>query len=89
VLIEIGAWIITSLGFALALFIALAILEMKAGFRQDQPRNDKGRWSGGGGSIIVTQKDSTGDPRIDAKTDQILDVLKEVIESSDPGQGAL
>lgn len=70
-------------------FIALAILEIKASFRQDQPRNHKGRWSGGGGSIIVTQKDSTGDPRIDAKTDQILDVLKEVIESSDPGQGAL
>ncbi|MCJ2125799.1 hypothetical protein [Methylobacterium sp. J-077] len=70
-------------------FVALGILEIKAGFRQDQPRGDKGRWSGGGGSIIVTQKDKTGDPRIDAKTDQILDVLKEVIESNDPGQGPL
>ena len=42
-----------------------------------------------GGSIIVTQKDKTGDPQIDAKTDQSLDVLKEVIESSCPGRGAL
>ena len=70
-------------------FLGLQILEIKAGFRQDQPRSDDDRWSGGGGSIIVTRKDKTGDPRIDAKTDEILDVLKEVVESSEPGEGFL
>ena len=38
---------------------------------------------------VVTQKDQTGDPRVDSKTDVILDVLREVIETSDPGQGSL
>lgn len=70
-------------------FIALRFLEIKAGFRQDQPRGCDGRWCGGSGSVVVTQKDQTGDPRVDGKTEEILDVLKEVIESSDSGRGAL
>lgn len=78
------AWLRLSLALT-----TLRFLEIKAGFRQDQPRDSGGRCSGGGGTSVVTRKDRTGDSRIDAKTDQILDVLKDVIESSDPGQGAL
>jgi hypothetical protein len=68
--------------------IALRLLEIKAGFRQDQPRGCDGRWCGGSGTVVVTQKDQTGDPKVDSKTEEILDVLKEIIENSDPGQGA-
>lgn len=69
-------------------FIALRSLEIKAGFRQDQPRGCDGRWCGGSGTVVITQKDQTGDPKVDSKTEEILDILKEVIEASDPGQGA-
>lgn len=70
-------------------FIALQILDIKAGFRQDQPRGCDGRWCGGSGSVAVLRKDKTGDSRIDAKTDEILDVLKEVVEDTEPGEGFL
>lgn len=68
-------------------FIAIRLLDIKAGFRADQPRGCDGRWCGGSGSLTVVRKDRTGDPRIDAKTDEILDVLKEVVESTEPGEG--
>ncbi|MDP4004638.1 hypothetical protein [Methylobacterium sp. NEAU K] len=42
-----------------------------------------------GASLTVVRKDRTGDPRIDAKTDEILDVRKEVVERTEPGNGAL
>ncbi|MGT2482084.1 hypothetical protein ACU4GR_32010 [Methylobacterium oryzae CBMB20] len=70
-------------------FVALQLLDIKAGFRQDQPRGCEGRWCGGSGSVAVLRKDKTGDPRIDAKTDEILDVLKEVVEDTEPGEGFL
>lgn len=70
-------------------FVALQLLDIKAGFRQDQPRGCEGRWCGGSGSVAVLCKDKTGDPRIDAKTDEILDVLKEVVEDTEPGEGFL
>ena len=78
------AWLRLSLAF-----VTLRLLEIKAGFRQDQPRDSDGRWSGGGGSFVVTRKDKTGDSRIDTKTDEILDVLKEVVESTDIVLGAI
>jgi hypothetical protein len=78
------AWLRLSLAF-----VTLRLLQIKAGFRQDQPRDSDGRWSGGGGSFVVTRKDKTGDSRIDTKTDEILDVLKEVVESTEPGEGFL
>ncbi len=81
-------YVVAETRLSLAL-IALCFLEIKAGFRQDQPRGCDGRWCGGSGSVVVTQKDQTGDPRVDSKTDVILDVLREVIETSDPGQGSL
>jgi hypothetical protein len=48
-----------------------------------------GRWCREGGSLTVLRKDRTGDPRIDAKTDEILDILKDVVESTEPGEGFL
>ncbi len=70
-------------------FVALQLLDIKAGFRRDQPRGCEGRWCGGSGSVAVLRKDKTGDPRIDAKTDEILDVSKEVVEDTEPGEGFL
>ena len=70
-------------------FIALDLLEIRAGFRQDQPRSCNGRWCGGSGSVVVARKDKTGDPRVDGKTDAIVDVLSEVVQTCDPGQGPL
>lgn len=70
-------------------FVALQLLDIKTGFRQDQPRGCEGRWCGGSGSVAVLRKDKTGDPRIDAKTDEILDVSKEVVEDTEPGEGFL
>ncbi|CAM2772866.1 hypothetical protein JHFBIEKO_3280 [Methylobacterium mesophilicum] len=68
-------------------FIALRLLDIKAGFRPDQPRDCNGRWCGGNGSLTVVRRDRTGDARIDAKTDARLDVLKDVVESTEPGKG--
>jgi hypothetical protein len=70
-------------------FIALRLLDIKAGFRPDQPRDCNGRWCGGNGSLTVVRRDRTGDARIDAKTDARLDVLKDVVESTEPGEGFL
>ncbi|KAA0123207.1 hypothetical protein CIW48_13915 [Methylobacterium sp. P1-11] len=70
-------------------FVALELLDIKAGFRPDQPRGCDGRWCGEGGSLTVVRKDRTGDPRVDAQTDDILDVLKDVVESTEPGEGVL
>ena len=68
--------------------LTVRLAEMKAGFREDQSRGPDGRWNGGGGSVIVTRKDKTGNPRIDAKTDQLVDTMKEVVEKVGPGSGA-
>jgi hypothetical protein len=80
------AYSIAELRLSLA-FVAFDLLDIKAGFRPDQPRGCDGRWCGEGGSLTVVRKDRTGDPRIDAKTDEILDVLNEVVESTEPGEG--
>jgi hypothetical protein len=82
------AYSIAELRLSLAL-VAFDLLDIKAGFRPDQPRGCDGRWCGEGGSLSVVRKDRTGDPRIDAKTDEILDVLRDVVESTEPGEGFL
>ena len=82
----VWAYSLAELRLSLA-FVALHLLDIKAGFRQDQPRGCDGRWCGGGGSVAVLRKDRTGDPRIDATTDEILDVLKDVVEDTEPGEG--
>jgi hypothetical protein len=85
---SILAYSIAELRLSLA-FVALELLDIKAGFRPDQPRGCDGRWCGEGGSLTVLRKDRTGDPRIDAKTDEILDILKDVVESTEAGEGFL
>ena len=70
-------------------FVALERQDIKAGFRPDRRRGRDGRWCGEAGSLTVVRKDRTGDPRIDAKTDEILDVLKDVVASTEPGEGFL
>ncbi|MGU3465538.1 hypothetical protein ACLBXO_11850 [Methylobacterium sp. C33D] len=87
-LLDVLDYSIAELRLGLA-FIALDLLELKAGFRQDQPRGRDGCWCGGSGSLVVARKDKTGDPRIDGKTDAIVDVLGEVVQTCDPGQGPL
>lgn len=82
------AYSLAQLRLSLA-FVALELLDIRAGFRPDQPRGCDGRWCGEGGSLTVVRKDRTGDPRIDAKTDELLDVLNEVVESTEPGEGFL
>jgi len=79
---------IAELRFSIA-FITLHLLEIKAGFREDQPRGSDGRWSGGAGTVIVTRKDKTGDPKIDRYIDTMVDVVKEIVETTDSGRGAL
>lgn len=68
--------------------ITCQVLCAKAGFRQDQSRGPDGRWDGGNGGVIVTRKDKTGNPRIDAKTDTLVDIVKEVVEGLGNGSGA-
>jgi len=82
------AYSIAELRLSLA-FVAFELLDSRAGFRPDQPRGCDGRWCGEGGSLTVVRKDRTGDPRIDGKTDEILDILKDVVESTEPGEGFL
>lgn len=67
----------------------LQIIAVKAGFREDQPRDERGRWNGGGGSVIVTRKDRTGDAKIDRTTDELVDIVKDVVARVGPGQGPL
>ena len=68
--------------------IALDLLEIEAGFRRDLPRGCDRR-CGGSGSLVVARKDRTRDPRIDGKTDALVDVSREVVQTWDPGQGPL
>ncbi|MCJ2110338.1 hypothetical protein MKK64_03825 [Methylobacterium sp. E-025] len=55
---------------------------LKAGFRPDQPRGQDGRWTGGAGQIVRSQIEKTGNARIDAKTELLVDVVKEAISIS-------
>ena len=68
--------------------ITCQVLFAKAGFRHDQSRDSDGRWDGGNGGVSVTRKDKTGNPRIDSKTDQLVDIVKEVVVALGDGSGA-
>ena len=61
---------------------------LKAGFRQDQPRGPDGCWIGGAGQIVCTRIDKTGNARIDAKTELLVDVVKEAVSIVGEGSGA-
>lgn len=55
------------------------LLAFKAGFNRDQPRDERGRWSG---SVAVTTSPRfyTGIQSIDETSDALIDVLKDVVE---------
>ena len=78
---------LTALQVSVAL-ITCQLLSAKAGFRRDQSRGSDGRWDGGSGSVVVIRKDNTGNPRIDRKTDMLVDIVKEVVEGLGNGSGA-
>ncbi|WP_132249423.1 hypothetical protein [Methylobacterium segetis] len=66
------------------------LLNKKANFNPDQPRDACGRWCIQGSSHVeVIRKDRTGDPKIDAKTDLLIDIVKEVVEEVGAGSGPL
>lgn len=61
----------------------------KAGFNPDQPRDRQGRWTDGGGQVVVTRDYRTGDRRIDSKTDILVDVAKDILQQFGTGYGPL
>lgn len=71
-----------------ALRVRLAPLDvrrvgLKAGFREDPSRGPDGCRDGGSGSHASVRIDKTGNPRIDAKTEMLVDVIKQVAERVD------
>lgn len=74
-------------------FIRLGLLDLKAGFDRNQPRDRFGLWDRPGatggtpGRAVVTQRSTTGNPKIDAKNDQLLDIVKRIVDSVRPGTG--
>lgn len=78
---------------ALAL-IRLEWLSLKAGFDENQLRNRVGEWTRPGtegarpGRTIVTRRATTGNPKIDAKNDQLVDIIKEIVDKVGPGSGS-
>lgn len=73
--------------------IRLELLSIKAGFNPNQLRDRFGLWARPGaaggmpGRTIVTRRATTGDPKIDAKNDQLVDIIREVVEGVPPGAG--
>lgn len=70
-------------------FLVVRAQRIKAGFRQDQSRGSNGRWDGGNGSVVKVQIDKTGNPRIDAKTELLMDVVAEIAETIGNDGGAV
>lgn len=57
------------------------MLALKAGFNRDQPRDEQGRWTSGGGVVVTTSTGFyTGIQSIDETSDALSDVLTDVIE---------
>jgi hypothetical protein len=65
-------------------------LNTKANFDPDQLRDECGRWCGSNnGTVQVVRRDRTGNPKIDAKTDLLIDVLREVVNETASDSGPL
>lgn len=62
---------------------------VKGGFDRNQSRDERGRWDGNGSNVVVTRKDRTGNPKIDAKTDLLVDLVSEIVTKVGPGSGPL
>lgn len=57
---------------------------VKAGFNQDQPRDEWGRWTSGGGVQVTTSSGFlTGIPTIDEASEALSDALVRVMEKLD------
>ena len=70
-------------------FITLSSFQIKAGYRQDEPRDSRGRWTKIDGNLIVTRNDRTGNRKIDSTSDIIIDVASDIIKENGPGSGQL
>lgn len=70
------------------LLLKISRNELKAGYREDQPRGLDGRWIIGGGNYVVTQRHTTGDKQIDSITEKITDTLDTVLSALGSGSGA-
>lgn len=56
------------------------MLALKAGFNPDQPRDERGRWTSGGGVTVTTSPGFyTGIQSIDETSDALIDILKDVV----------
>jgi hypothetical protein len=57
------------------------MLALKAGFNPEQPRDERGRWSSGGGVTVTTSSGFyTGIQSIDEMSDALSDILVSVVE---------
>ncbi len=57
------------------------MLAIKAGFNPDQPRDELGQWTTGGGVTVTTSSGFyTGIQRIDETSDALSDILTDVVE---------
>lgn len=57
------------------------MLALKAGFNPDQPRDELGRWTSGGGVTVTTSPGFyTGIQSIDETSDALSDILADVVE---------
>lgn len=68
--------------------LKLAFDEIRAGYRDDQPRGPDGRWIIGRGNYVISRRESTGNKQIDSITDKILNVLDNVLAKVWPWYGA-
>jgi len=56
------------------------MIALKAGFNPDQPRDERGRWTSGGGVTVTTSPGFyTGIQSIDETSDALIDILKDVV----------
>lgn len=57
------------------------MIALKAGFNPDQPRDERGRWTGGSGVTVATSPGFyTGIQSIDETSDALIDILKDVVD---------
>lgn len=79
-------WLISAERVLLLLLKAISV-DIKAGFREDQPRDTAGRWTDGSSGLMVTGRAVTGKPEIDSTTDLLMDTLSKVHSLVGPGSG--
>ncbi|GEP01124.1 hypothetical protein [Methylobacterium haplocladii] len=69
-------------GLRLSVALFRLRLGIKAGFDPAQPRDEDGRWTDvGGGEARQSQRYKTGNPKIDATSDELADIVSHVANS--------